>query len=593
MTISKRFSSRKQRAALRAWDDRTVDVVVIGSGAAGLSAAARAASDGLSVVVLEKAEYLGGTSAISGGWAWVPGGPAGEREGDTAESIRDYVRALAGDAHDEARLTTYLDTVPRALTFLSQEVGLDIVDDATAPDYQQEAPGAMSRGRAVTFGRADARVLETDRLRLRPYHYPLTVFGYMPAIGSDLSAFVKANRSPRAFGYVAKTLLKHWAEVAVHRQSPTRTNGSALMTQLIAACRRLDIPMLTGAGVTSLIRDASARVTGVIVNRRVQITARRGVILAAGGFGGDEQTRAEVFGHDGGGTGHHTVTQGHTGDSLRLAREAGGVLDARPHSPAAWAPVTVWRNLRGRKQVFAHLRAFGLPGLIAVNEEGRRFGNESLSYHDFGRSMLEHARRPDGTVGAWIIGDRAAMRRYGIGYAKPWPVPTWYYERVGYLVRANSLVELAWRIGVPANALTETVRTFNAGADRGEDPAFGRGSSWYHTFKGDPDHKPNPNLAPLTRAPYYAVRLGLGDLGTFAGLDVDEFSRVRSADGDPVPGLYAVGSAAVSPFMGGYPGYGACIGPALVFGYQAAGHLCDSRPTSPATQDAGPLSTAG
>lgn len=550
-----------------------VDLVVIGSGAAGLATATSAAAEGLSVLVIEKDATIGGTSAISGGWAWVPGNRYGMANGDTRDDIEAYIQHIAGDAHDADRAAAFLDRVPAAMDFFEHTAGLDIVYDATSPDYQMDAPGAKKSGRAVTFKAVDARVLADDRLRLRPYHYPLTVFGYMPEIGPDLATFIQANRSPKAFAYVVGRLLTSWSQTLRHKRSLRRTNGNALMTQLLATARRLGIEIWTDTRVTELTRDPSGTITGVQIDgaHTGTVTARRAVVLASGGFGGDPTLRAEVFRHDP--SRHYTPTQGHHGDSARLAKAVGGTLDTSPHSPAAWAPVTRWKNLRGREQVFPHLRAFGLPGLIAVNRDGRRFGNESLSYHDFGRAMLADLadREPGAAAYGYLIGDRKALRRYGIGYAKPAPLPAWYYRRVGYLVEAATVADLAGKIDVPADALTQTLRDFNANAEAGHDPDFGRGSNWYHHFKGDPTHKPNPNLAPLTQAPFYAVRIELGDLGTFAGLSVDHSSRVLDADHDPIPGLYAVGSAAVSPFMGGYPGYGAMIGPAMVFGY-AAGH---------------------
>ena len=285
--------------------------------------------------------------------------------------------------------------------------------------------------------------------------------------------------------------------------------------------------------------------------------------------------RQQAFAHDPHGTNHTTVTQGHGGDSVTLCQAAGGMLDTAPHSPAAWAPVTAWTSLRGEQRLFPHLRAFGLPGFIAVNRHGRRFANESLSYHDFGRAMVKDSAGEDATF-AYLIGDRTAVARYGIGYVKPWPIPTWYYKKVGFLVEAKSIEALAGKIDVPADTLRATLTAFNADAEQGMDTAFARGSTWFHHFRGDPDHKPNPNLAPIRRAPFYAVKVQMSDLGTFAGLAVDERSQVLTEGGRPVPGLYAVGTAAVSPFGGGYTGYGACIGPALVFGYAAGRDIAEA-----------------
>lgn len=555
--------------------DIEYDVVVVGSGAAGISTAIKATRRGLRVLVLEKDRYLGGTSAISGGWLWVPGNEQGVAEGDTREEAERYIRALAGDTYDERAAKRFLDEVPAAIDFFENEAGIAFSYPETAPDYQMDTEGARKSGRALTVARADARMLGANRMRVRPYLYTYTVFGYMPEIGADIATFLKANRSVRAFRYVAKKLLRTWFERLTRRRAFLRTNGNALMTRLIASAGDLGIPMWTKTRVTELVQRGG-EVTGVQVDGAQCgfVRARLGVVLATGGFSAETELRKQHFPHDPRGDNHVTPTVGHDGDAYHLAKEVGGVLDSSPHQPAAWAPVTEWRNLRGQPRIFPHLRAFGLPGLIAVDRAGERFANESLSYHDFGVQMLRNdAEHPD-TVG-YIIADRTAMRTYGIGYAKPWPVPTWYYKKVGYLVEGATVAELARKIGVPGGVLARTLREFNSGAVEGRDPRFGRGSNWFHHFKGDVEHTPNPNLAPIERGPFYAVRIRAGDLGTYAGLSVNDSSEVVTGDGVAVRGLYAVGSAAVSVFGGGYPGYGANIGPALVFGHQIGRDIAD------------------
>lgn len=545
------------------------DVLIVGSGAAGISAAITAKKRGLDVLVVDKEPYLGGTTAISGGWLWVPGNKQGIREGDTREEAETYIKALAGDSYDPAPVKVFLDSVPEALDFFEQQTEVEFIYPETAPDYQMDTPGAKKSGRALTVVKADARTLGADRLRVQPYLYTYTVFGYMPEIGQDIGTFLKVNRSAKAFAYVTRKLLQTWYERIRYGRAFARTNGNALMTRLIATAGKLGIPMWTRTEVTKLITDSSGTVTGARVSgrRADELKAKYGVILASGGFSGNTELRRQYFKHDPHGTNHFTPTVGHQGASYKLAAELGGYMNARPHQPAAWGPVTTWKNLRGQDRIFPHLRAFGLPGLIAVDRNGKRFANESYSYHDFGVEMIKNDAGSPDTFG-YIIADAAAMRHYGIGYAKPWPIPAWYYKQVGFLTEGSSVADLARKIGVPADALAETLREFNASAAKGEDPKFGRGSNWFHHFKGDMEHKPNPNLAPITKAPFYAVKIKVGDLGTYTGLAVDEESRVVTESGAPIDGLYAVGTAAVSVFGGGYPGYGANIGPAMVFGYR-------------------------
>ncbi|NKY33085.1 FAD-dependent oxidoreductase [Nocardia speluncae] len=544
------------------------DLLIAGSGAAGMAAALKAASEGHSVIVAEKSQWLGGTTAISGGWAWVPGNKQGVAEGDTREEIETYIRALAEDCFKAEMVETFLDEVPEAIDWLERETDVEFVYPEMAPDYQMDVPGAKASGRAISGKMADARMLGTNRLRLRPYLDTYTVFGYMPEVGPDIGEFLHANQSWKSFVYVTKKLLKTWAETAVFRRSFDRTNGNSLMVRMVSSAAKLGIRMWTGTPVTKIVRNEHGSVTGAVLGgaQACTVEARLGVVIAAGGYSADAALRGQHWRHDPQGHNHFTPTVGHDGDNVRLAAPLGGHVDTAVHEPAAWAPVTVFTGLRGQQRIFPHLRAFGLPGLIAVNRRGERFANESSSYHDFGVAMIRDNTGADDTVG-YIIADSKAMRKYGIGYAKPWPIPQGYFKKTGFLHRADTVEELADKIGVDARGLKKTLAEFNSGAARGEDPKFNRGSNWFHHFKGDMAHTPNPNLEPIDKGPYYAARIQMGDLGAYSGLAVDPHSRVLDQDDRPIPGLFAAGSAAVSIFGGGYPGYGANIGPALVFGY--------------------------
>lgn len=544
------------------------DILVVGSGAAGLATAIKAAKEGLSVIVAEKEKYLGGTSAISGGWMWLPGNKQGVAEGDTREEIELYIKNLAGDSYNAAAVKAFLDEVPEAMSFFESETEVEFVYPNMAPDYQMDTPGAKPKGRAVTVKRADGRKLKENRLRLRPYLSTFTVFGYMPEVGPDIQQFVRANQSLKSFIYVSRKLLRTWVETVLFRRAFMRTNGNALMARLVQTADDLGIRMWTNSPVVKLNTSTDGVIDGAVVDgeHACAVQARLSVVLAAGGYGADKTLRQATFPHDHNGDNHITATVGHEGNSLKLAQPLGGVLDTSPHSSAAWAPVTVFYSLRGQQRIFPHLRAFGLPGQIAVDRHGERFANESDSYHDFGTKMIKHNEGEPDTF-SYIIADQKAMHKYGIGYAKPWPVPQGYFKKTGYLIEANSLEELAHKTDINAEGLKRTVAEFNEGARNGEDPKFNRGSSQYHHFKGDMEHKPNPNLAPLDKAPYYAAKIQMGDLGTYAGLAVTPRSEVVTEDGRVIPGLYAVGTAAMSVFRGGYPGYGAMLGPAMVFGY--------------------------
>ncbi|WP_231445224.1 FAD-dependent oxidoreductase [Brevibacterium zhoupengii] len=569
------------RYNLNSGADAVCDVLVVGSGASGLATAITAAHQGLNVIVAEQNRYIGGTTAISAGWAWVPGNPKGaEKSEDTRAEAEAYLRALAPDTYDEAGVTAFLDTVPEAITFFEENTDVNFVYPDKAPDYQMDLPGARIGGRALLPDDADVRMLGERRKELQPYLSSYTVFGYMPQVGPDLNEFFHANQSLKSFTYVARKLLKTWADKAVSQQPLKRTNGSALITRMAASALKLGVRIWTSSPVEQLIRE-DGQVTGAVLSGKHagNIRARLGVVLAGGGFTGNEELRTKYFPHDPHGDNHFTPTQGHNGTSAEMAIDAGGYINNDVFTPGSWAPVTVFKHLDGRQRLFPHLRQIGLPGMITVDPEGQRFGNEALSYHDFGRAMLEHEKGARHTFG-WVIADAKCMHKYGIGYAKPWPIPRKYFYDTGYLVKAESLAELAEKIDVPQENLANTVQTFNSGAENGEDHEFGRGSTAYNHFRGDPEHKPNPNLAPLDKGPYYAAKVQMGDLGSFAGLQTDEHSGVVRKDGSTIPGLYSVGASAVSIFGGGYPGYGSHIGPALVFGYRMGRDIAEVAATT-------------
>ncbi|HEY4534376.1 MAG TPA: FAD-dependent oxidoreductase [Enteractinococcus sp.] len=550
---------------------RDCDVLVVGSGIAGLSTAIAAAHRGLRVIVAEQNPHFGGTTAISAGWAWVPGNPAGQEAGDTKEEVKTYLKALAPNNFNEERIDVFLDTVPEAIKFFENNTEVNFVYPEKAPDYQMDLPGARIGGRAILPGDADARMLGKRRKELQPYLSSYTVFGYMPQVGDDLTQFLYANRSLKSFAYAGTKLTRTWFDQLTKGQPVKRTNGSAMITRMVKSALDAGVQIWTSTPVESLIQEDDGAITGAVLgggSHSGAVHARHGVVLAGGGFTGNATLRRKYFDHDPEGNNHVTPTVGHDGSSAVLAMGAGGQISTDVFTAGSWAPVTEFKQLSDdRQRLFPHLRQIGLPGMITVDRHGKRFGNEALSYHDFGRQLLEHDKDESDTY-AWIIADEKCMDTYGIGYAKPWPIPRQYFHDTGFLIKATTLRELARKIGADPATLESTVERFNGFARKGEDEDFGRGSTAYNHFRGDPSHKPNPNLAELKKAPYYAVRIKMGDLGSFAGLDVDNDASVLDSSGRQIPGLYAVGAAAVSVFGGGYPGYGSHIGPALVFGYR-------------------------
>lgn len=549
------------------------DVVVVGSGAAGLTAAITAKKSGLSVVVLEKAPVFGGTTAFSGGVIWIPGNPHYEAEGikEDRAAVHTYMRGEAGNKYDADFIDAYLDYGPEMLRFMEKETEARFVR-TLYPDYHPEQAGGVQIGRSVTAAAYDGRRLGKEFRRLRQPLKTITFMGMMfNSSNNDLKHFFNFTKSPVSAMYVAKRLAVHMWHLLRHGRGVQLTSGNALAAALSKSALDLGIEIVTDAPVGELVKK-DGRVTGVIVTidgKRRDVQATKGVILAAGGFARDGKRIAALYPHLKEGGEHFTpVPEGNTGDGIALGEKAGGHISEGLPNAAAWMPVSKV-PFPGGEIAFPHLVDRYKPGFIMVTASGRRFVNESLSYHDVGAAMIE-ACRGKGKTEAWLIADHRTIRKYGIGYVKPYPMPLGPHLRSGYLKSGKTLEELAGRIGVDASALADEVKRYNEGARNGEDRQFGRGTSGFNRYLGDANNKPNPNVAPVEQGPFYALRIVMGDLGTFPGLVTDTQSRVLDEHSQPIAGLWAAGNDAASIMGGAYPGAGITIGPAMTFGYVAA-----------------------
>ncbi|EXL03616.1 FAD-dependent oxidoreductase [Aquamicrobium defluvii] len=550
------------------------DVVVLGSGAGGLSAALSARLAGLNVHVLEKEGYFGGTTARSGGVLWIPGNPVNARQGviDSAEKARTYIQDQAGDFFDEARVAAFLKHGPEMVDYFEAKSSVRFVQNAAFPDYHPFAPGAVEGGRSIVAAPIRGTELGAAFSLLRPPLKEITFVGMMFNASAEVQHFFRATTSLSSFFYVIRRLLAHGAEMLRYGRAVRLTNGNALVARLAKSCLESGVKIHVGEAAVALLREGG-RVTGVVADtpdgpRRY--LARNGVVLACGGFPHDVERKSRLFPHAPNGTEHLSpAPQGNTGDGIRLGHEAGAItVDDIPNA-AAWIPVSEVPYRDGTKGRFPHLIDRYKPGIIAVLKNGHRFVNEADSYHDVGQAMIRECTAMGQPVEAWLICDAKALRKYGMGFVKPFPVPHLHHLRSGYLLRGRTLRELARHTGIDADGLADTVARFNHAAAGGEDPDFGRGRSAYNRFLGDADHEPNPCLAPLEMGPFFAIRIVVGDLGTFAGLKTDEHARVLAEDGQPIPGLNAVGNDMASIMGGNYPGGGITLGPAMTFGYIA------------------------
>lgn len=561
------------------------DVLVAGSGAGGMAAAVTARRHGLDVLVAEKEPWFGGTTALSGGWLWVPGNRHGAALGAQAGATeppgaaRAYLEDQCGPWFDGARVDAFLAAGPRMVDFLERETAVRFECPVMFPDYHPDAPGGAAGGRSIVAAPFDGRALGRSLAKLRPPLPELTLFGMMLGSGKEIVHFFNATRSLESAWVVAKRLASHARDLALYRRGIRLTNGNALAGRLLKSAEEVGVRLLLSAPVRELLRSDGA-VRGARLDTAegpARVHARRGVVLACGGFPQDVERRRRLFPHAPTGAEHWSpAPPGNTGDGLRLAEAAGAAIEQDLPHAAAWVPVSRVARRDGTTGLFPHFIDRAKPGVIAVTRKGRRFVNEANSYHDFVQGLVAAVGRDEPT--AFLLADHRAIRRYGLGFAKAFPLPLGPYLRTGYLLRGDTLAALSARAGIDAAALEVTLATYNRHAREGRDPEFHKGSTAYNRFLGDATVAPNPCLAPLEVAPFYAVQVVIGDLGTYAGIRTDGRARVLGARGEPIAGLYAAGNDMASIMGGNYPAGGITLGPAMTFGYIAG---CDLAGVAP------------
>lgn len=555
----------------------TFDVLVIGSGAGGLSAAVTAATMGLKVLVVEKEAVYGGTTAWSGGWMWIPRNPLAVAAGivEDLDGPRSYLRHELGAHYDEARVEAFLAQGPRMVEFFQRYTALEFIDGNAVPDFHGASPGAREGGRSLCAAPYDGRELGARIAELRPPLDLISLWGMGIASGVELRHFLNAMRSWRSFAYVAQRVGRHLLDLLIHQRGMRLVNGNALVARLARSAFDRGVELRVASPVRRLVHE-DGRVVGAVVaaaGGETEIRATRGVVLACGGFPNDDERKRQLFPHAPNGHEHRSAAPAsNTGDGLRLGEAVGAVVDTGLPAAAGWAPVSLVPRRDGSVGVFPHLIERAKPGLIAVTRDGLRFVNEAGSYHDFMAALFD-ALPKGAPVEAWLLCDHRFIRRYGLGHAKPAPIPLGPSLRSGYLKRGRSIGELAAACGIDARTLATTADAYNRQARQGRDPAFGRGNTPYDRAGGDATQQPNPNVAPLEHGPFYAVKVVPGSLGTFAGLRTDASARVLDQVGNPIPGLYATGADMASVMGGRYPSGGITLGPAMTFGYIAGHHL--------------------
>jgi len=547
------------------------DLIVVGSGAAGMAAALTAKIGGMDVAVFEKDSFFGGSTAVSGGAIWVPNNPLMRAAGmeDDSEAAFEYLSGEIGNLIDTDLVHAFIDTGPEMVSFFQDNTELKFEYRAFSPDYHPDRPGAAMGGRVLDAETFDGRRLGAEFARLKPPINDFTLFGGMMLNRFDIGHFMNMTRKPASALHAAGLLARQARDRLSHPRGTRLTLGQAVAGRMALSALQRGIPIFTNMALEKLLTEGDT-VTGIETADGTKIMARRAVVLATGGFPANAKLRKEVMPHVARGAPHHSMSpKPATGSAIIAAQNVGAHFITTNRNAAFWAPVSLIPEKDGGSRPFPHLfldRA--KPGVIAISPKGARFVNEATSYHDFVSAMNEAELSE-----AWLICDHMALRRYGLGPVRPSPAPYRQHLRSGYLKKASTPSELAAFISVPEKAMLETINRFNIDASNGTDLEFGKGSTAYQTYLGDPDNKPNPCLRPLDKPPYYAVRIHPGDIGTSMGLAVDAHARVLRQDRSVITGLYACGNDMNSIMAGTYPGAGITLGPALTFGYIAGRHI--------------------
>ena len=560
------------------WDEE-YDVVVLGAGAAGLTVAIVSAIEGKRTLLIEKSDQIGGTSAFSSGSVWIPNNSYQRRSGITgdAKAALAYLDALIGDRSDRTLYETFIAAGPEMLQYLEEHIHLRWLMYDVQPDYDPELPGATIGGRALMPLPFDGRTLGKDFDRVRWPIPELMLFGGMMITRGEVARLLRIARNLDSFLLGAKLCGRFILDRMRYKRGTRLVLGNALVARLFKNLLDHRTTIWFNAKATRLIPQ-NGRACGLVAQRdgpEVRVRAKHGIVLAGGGFPASREFRECYFPKP---VAQYTSAyEGCTGDTLLLAQEIGASLGPLGEDNSLWVPSSIMTRKDESTAVYPHVVLDRpKPGLIAVNSAGRRFVDEGSSYHKFVRAMYR-SNRDVPSIPAWLVCDRRFVWKYGIGMILPLtPFLKPFVDR-GYLHVADSVEELARKIGVDAAGLVETVRAHNKFARTGVDIDFGKGGNAYDRAYGDPEHLPNPCLGPINRPPYCAVAVFPTPLGTSLGLLTNAHAQVLESSGQPIKGLYACGNDMQNIFGGEYPGPGAQIGMGMVYGYLAAKHAIGKR----------------
>ncbi len=547
----------------------TYDVVVLGAGGAGLAAAVFAALEGLRVLVVESTPFVGGTTALSAGTAWIPLSTHANEVGveDSAAQVQTYLNATVGAQSAEEMRQAFITECAAALAQIETKSEVKYRPFALHPDYESNQAGATLRGRALDPLPFDGRKLGRLFALIRPPIPEFTVLGGMMVNREDITHLLSMFGSVKSFSHCLKIVARHARDRLSNPRGTRLVMGNAHVARLLYSLAQHESAALcVNTAPSKLHQDARGvhAITLVQNGYEKTVKVRCGVVLASGGFNRHPEKRAAMLlGID---SAWCPAAPGHTGAAHTLAEEIGAVYAHAGGSHAFWAPVSIRKRADGSTAAFPHfVMDRAKPGFITVNKEGKRFVNESTSYHRYGLAM-----QVQGAVPAYLICDAVALKKYGMGMVRPGAGNLRAYLADGYLTCGANLTDLANYLQINGPQLQQSVEQMNRYAAHGFDPDFHRGETDYQRNIGDAKAgNLNPNLGALATAPFYAVKLFPGDIGAATGFATDEHARVTDANHQLIPGLYAAGNDMRSMMGSAYPAPGITIGPGIVFAYIA------------------------